>query len=295
MRPDDWHLTEDIEDFLARAGDFLRSRPALHTTPLTVTEKLRTHGADAHGAEATVFGRMESGGEVRAIFYRPPSHRLTLTPLSPEHADTLAAHLVALGHPLCGVTADHATATAFAEAWQRHTGAAPVPSWRGRLHRLGTLTPPKPRPDGRGRAVDAQDHEQLVRLCSEFVAAVGEAPSMDADSWADSRFADKHFTFWETPDGTPVSMAGSTSMVGGMIRVDPVYTPAHLRGRGYAGAVTAEVSRAALTTGATDVVLFTNPANPTSNALYRRIGYVPMADFTGYDFSTAISASCAGP
>jgi RimJ/RimL family protein N-acetyltransferase len=278
MRPDDWHLTEDVEDFLTRAGDFLRSRPALHTTPLTVTEKLRTRGA----AEATVFGRLESAGEVRAIFYRGPSQRLTLTPLSRQQAGTLAAHLAGLGHCLSGVTADHDTAAAFAESWQQHTGAAPVPSVRVRLYRLGTLTPPQPCPAGRGRVVDARDHDQLVRWCGEFLATVGEAP---AGSWADSRFADKHFTFWETPDGTPVSMAGSTSMVGGMIRVDPVYTPAHLRGRGYAGAVTVEVSRAALTAGATDVVLFTDPANATSNALYQRIGYVPVADFTGYDFS----------
>ncbi|MGW4027163.1 GNAT family N-acetyltransferase, partial [Streptomyces sp. NPDC005009] len=54
---------------------------------------------------------------------------------------------------------------------------------------------------------------------------------------------------------------------------------------GYAGAVTAEVSRAALASGATDVVLFTDPANPTSNALYQRIGYVRVADFAGYRFS----------
>ncbi|MGD3111918.1 GNAT family N-acetyltransferase [Streptomyces sp. YGL11-2] len=285
MRPDDWHLTEDVDDFLARAGGFLRSRPALHTTPLTVIEKMRTCRADAYGAEATLFGQLESGDEVCAIFYRPPSHRLTLTPLSPEQASSLAAHLADLGHRLSGVTADHDTATAFVETWQRHTGAASVPSWRGRLHRLGTLTPPEPRPGGRGRIVDPQDHEQLIGWCGEFVATVGEAPSIDAGSWADSRFADKHFTFWETPDGTPASMAGSTSMVGGMIRVDPVYTPAHLRGRGYAGAVTVEVSRAALTAGATDVVLFTDPANPTSNALYQRIGYVPVTDFTGYGFS----------
>ncbi|MFJ1547712.1 GNAT family N-acetyltransferase [Streptomyces sp. NPDC088246] len=285
MRPDDWHLTEDIDDFLTRAGDFLRSRPALHNTPLTMIEKLRTRGADAYGAEATLFGRLESGGEVRAIFYRPPSHRLTLTPLSPEQADTLAAHLADLGHPLSGVLADHDTATAFTETWQRHTGATPDHSWRGRLYRLGTLTPPQPRPEGQGRVADAQDHEHLIRWCTEFAAAVGETPSLDADSWADSRFADKHFTFWETPDGTPVSMAGSTAMVGGMIRVDPVYTPAHLRGHGYAGAVTVEVSRAALAAGATDVVLFTSPANPTSNAVYQRIGYVPVTDFAGYNFS----------
>jgi RimJ/RimL family protein N-acetyltransferase len=285
MRPDDWHLTEALDEFLARAGGFLHSRPTLHNTPLTTIEKLRRRAADASGA--AVFGRLESGGEVRAVFYRLPSGRLTLTALSPEEADTLAAHLAGLGHTPSGVIADHATATAFAEAWQRHTGAAPVRDWRGRLHRLGTLTPPQPCPEGRSRIADGQDREQLIRWCNEFAADVGEASSIDADSWAGTRFADKQFTFWEAPDGTPVSVAGSTSMIAGMVRVDPVYTPAALRGRGYAGAVTVQVSRAALAAGATDVVLFTNPANPTSNALYQRIGYVPVTDFTGYDLSRA--------
>jgi predicted GNAT family acetyltransferase len=103
-------------------------------------------------------------------------------------------------------------------------------------------------PHGRGRVAGEQDHEQVVRWCREFCTNVGETASIDAidaGSWADTRFADKHFTFWETPDGKPVSMAGSTSMVAGMVRVDPVSTPAPFRGRGYAGAVTVEVSRAA--------------------------------------------------
>ncbi|KIZ15245.1 GNAT family N-acetyltransferase [Streptomyces natalensis] len=285
MRPDDWHLTEDVDHFLARAGDFLRSRPALHTMPLTVTEKLRTNGAAAHGAEAPVFGRLESGGEVRATFHqRTPAGRLSLTEVTREQADMLAVRLADLGHPVPGVSADHDSATAFAEAWQRHTGAAPTLSRRVRLYRLGTLTPPEPFPEGRGHTVGEQDHEQLVGWCGEFVDTVGEVPTVDAESWAGSRFADRHFTFWETPDGTPVSMAAATSMVAGMVRVDPVYTPAHLRGRGYAGAVTVEVSRAALNAGATDVVLFADPANATSNALYQRLGYVPVAEWAGYDF-----------
>ncbi|MFR0355888.1 GNAT family N-acetyltransferase [Streptomyces sediminimaris] len=289
MHPADWHLTEDVHAFLDRAGDFLRSRPALHTTQLTTVEKLRTRGPDAFGPEPPLFGHLEVAGEVRAAFHRLATRRVTLTPLRPGQADTLAAHLTGIGRTLAGVTADHDTATAFAEAWQRHAGVASQAHWWGRLHRLGALTPPRPRPAGRGRAAGERDHDQVVRFCGEFVAEVGEAPSMDADAWAVSRFADKHFTFWETPDGTPVSMAGSTSMVGRMIRVDPVYTPARLRARGYAGAVTVEVSRAALDAGASDVVLFTNPDNPTSNALYQRIGYVPVADFTGYRFSQVSS------
>lgn len=291
MRTEDWCLTEDLDEFRARADGFLRSRPALHTMPLTVTERLRTLGAAAYGDGTTVFGRLEREGEIHATFHRLPSRGLAVTPLIPEQADTLAARLAALGHRLPYVSADHATATAFAGAWQRHTGAAPVLRTRIHLYRLGTLTPPEPFPAGRGRAVGEQDHDQLVRWCGEFVDTVGEVPAVGAASWAGSRFADRHFTFWETPDGAPASMAAVTSMVAGMVRVDPVYTPAHLRGRGYAGAVTVEVSRAALAAGARDVVLFADPDNPTSNALYRRLGYVLLTDWAVYDFADTAPAA----
>ena len=282
----DWHLTEDVDDFLARAGDFLRSRPALHTTPLTAIEKMRTGGADARGAEAPVFGRLERGGEVRAIFYRStPSGPVSLTPdITRDEADTLAACLAGLGHPLPGVSADHDTATTFAEAWQRLTGATPVLRQPLHLYRLGTLTPPEPFPEGRVRVARERDLEQVMLWCREFADVVGE---FVPDVWADTRFADRHFSFWETPDGTPVSMAAMTSGIGGQVRVDPVYTRAHLRGRGYAGAVTVAVSRAALAAGAREVVLYTDPANRTSNALYRRLGYVPIADWAVYDFPSA--------
>ncbi|MEU6324456.1 GNAT family N-acetyltransferase [Streptomyces sp. NPDC047009] len=293
MRPDDWHLTDDLDCFLARAGDFLHSRPALHTLPLTVTETLRTRGVDAYGTEAPVFGWLEREGEVRATFFRTPPHRLNLTPLTPEEADTLAAHLASLGRPLPGVSADHDTATAVAEAWQRHTGATPTLHERKRLYRLGTLTPPEALPEGRGRVAGEQDREQLTLWRRKFAAVIGEHASTDADSWADTRIASGRVTFWETPDGTPVSMAGVTPMVAGQIRVAPVYTPAHLRGRGYAGAATIEVSRAALAAGAAHVLLFADLATPTSNGLYQRLGYRPVTDFAVYDFECAQMRPCS--
>ncbi|MDH6550307.1 GNAT family N-acetyltransferase [Streptomyces sp. SAI-041] len=285
MRPDDWHLTEDVDDFLARAGEFLRSRPVAHIMPLTWTARLRARGAAVYGAEHAVFGVLERAGEVHAVFYRlSPGRGLSSTPLTPEQADGLAARLLALGHSVPSFSADDGTAAAFADSWRRHTGAKPAVRVRLRLNRLGTLAPPEPLPAGRGRPVGERDHGQLMAMCRGFAADVGEAVGIDADSWARTRFADKHYTFWETPDGTPVSMAGANPMVAGLVQVDPVYTPAPLRGQGYAGAVTAEVSRAALVAGAEHVVLFTDAANPTSNALYRRLGYVPVVDWIAYDF-----------
>ncbi|MFI8998465.1 GNAT family N-acetyltransferase [Streptomyces sp. NPDC053542] len=288
MRPDDSYLTTDVDDFLARAGGFLRSRPGLHVMQLTWAERVRKRGAEAFGTEAPVFGLLERAGEVCATFYRLPFRGLGLSPLTPEQAESLAAHLAALGHPLPSVSADHSTATAFAEAWQRHTGATPeLRDTRLRLYRLGTLAPPEPMPAGRGRILGEQDLEQVMFWCGEFAKAVGEEVSITADSWAGTRFADKRYTLWETPDGTPVSVAGMNPLIGGQIQVDIVYTPAHLRGRRYAGAVTAEVSRAALAAGARDVVLFADLSNPASNALYQRLGYRTLTDWAAYDFTSS--------
>lgn len=129
------------------------------------------------------------------------------------------------------------------------------------------------------------EHEHLMQWCRELAKDLKEDVTINADTWAGTRFGEKRYTYWETPDGTPVSMAGVNPMVAGHVRVDPVYTPAHLRGHGYAGAVTVEVGRAALAAGATDVVLYADPANPTSNALYQRIGYRKIADWGVYDFA----------
>ncbi|MET7498466.1 GNAT family N-acetyltransferase [Streptomyces sp900116325] len=287
MRPDNWHLTEDLDDFLARAGEFLRSRPALHTVPLTVTEALRTRQGDAYGAEPPLFGSFERAGEVHAAFFCTPPRRLYLTALTPEEADTLAARLARLGHRLPGVSADHETAAAFAKAWRRHTGTTPTLHERERLYRLGTLTPPQPLPEGRGRVAGERDREQLMLWHREFVADIGGSLAADSSTWADTRIAHGRVTFWETPDGTPVSMAGVTPMVASQIRVAPVYTPTHLRGRGYAAAATAEVSRAAMAAGAAEILLFADLANPTSNGLYQRIGYRSVADFAVYNFPYA--------
>ncbi len=61
-----------------------------------------------------------------------------------------------------------------------------------------------------------------------------------------------------------------------MVRVSLVYTPPELRGRGYAGAVTAAASQQALRAGAQELLLYTDLANPVSNSVYQRIGYRPV-------------------
>ncbi|MEU5087318.1 GNAT family N-acetyltransferase [Streptomyces sp. NPDC021356] len=296
MACDDWYLTPDLDEFLARAGEFLRSRPAQHTVHLTVTENLRARGGRTYGDGAPEFGVLEGEPEgagargVRASFFRTPPHPLVLTPLTEAEADALAALLAGRERErdgaggLTGVNADHDTAAAFAAAWHRHTGARTTVRRRLRLYRLGGLTVPRPVPPGRARVAGTADRELLARWYTDFCAAVGETAVRDPRDWADEHARSGAVTFWQTPDGAPVAMAGTSPVVAGQVRINAVYTPARLRGRGYAGAVTAEVSRVAVASGAAEVLLFTDLANPTSNGLYQRIGYRPVSDFAVHGF-----------
>jgi predicted GNAT family acetyltransferase len=87
-----------------------------------------------------------------------------------------------------------------------------------------------------------------------------------------------------TVDGRPVSQATARGPIVGMARIGPVYTPPELRGHGYAAAATAAAAQWAIDAGATRVLLFTDLANPTSNRLYPRIGFVPVDDAVDMDF-----------
>ena len=70
--------------------------------------------------------------------------------------------------------------------------------------------------------------------------------------------------------------------IGRAIAVNAVYTPPEWRQRGYATACVAGVSEELLARGYEFCVLYTDLSNPTSNAIYTRIGYRPVRDFIMY-------------
>ncbi|MER7836317.1 GNAT family N-acetyltransferase [Streptomyces sp. NPDC096040] len=272
-----------MDEFLARAHDFLHSRPDLHTVHLTVTQQLRSRGPSTYGDQPPFLGFLTRGdGSVGAALLHTPPHALRTTRLTAGETEALAARLLTLGHPVPGFAAERATAEAFVAAWERLTGTPGKLRDLERLYRLGELTAPSPAPEGRARVAGPSDRDLLIRWYGGFVADAGVPGGQDAGDWADFRLSYGGITLWETPDGTPVSMAGVTPTVAGQARIAPVYTPRELRGRGYAGAVTAEVSRAALARGVGEVLLVTDLANPTSNALYQRLGYRQVADWAVY-------------
>jgi predicted GNAT family acetyltransferase len=115
-----------------------------------------------------------------------------------------------------------------------------------------------------------------------------EGPDLDNADWLERRLVDPdgELLLW-IDEGTPVSLAAAGGATPSGLRVGPVYTPPQRRGRGYASAVTAAVSAGALARGWEYCFLFTDLANPTSNRIYRRLGYEPVCDVDQWVFTTA--------
>ena len=293
-----WTLSENLEEFAASAGPFLRARPVANTLPLTITESLRVTGLRSFGTQPPLFGWWRPAGghrqdpedpedPVTAACLQTPPFPLVLSsgpgPAFGELAETLAG----AGRALPGVNGAEPEAAEFAASWQRHAGAAAAIHQRHRLYRLGELLPPRPAPPGRARAATAADRGLVAAWLTEFHTEAGSLAERDSEEQdtAAARLIDRGtLIIWE--DGVaPVSMAAASHQVAGMARVGPVYTPPAWRRRGYAAGATAAVTQAALNAGAGEVLLFTDLANPVSNSIYQRLGYEVVEDHVLMSFS----------
>ncbi|WP_381799099.1 GNAT family N-acetyltransferase [Streptomyces niveus] len=274
-----WQLTEDVEEFRTAADPCLALEPARSTLLLTISESVRGGGATA----PVRFGywRESDDAPVTAGFVQTPPLRPLLGPMPDRAARELVPVLRALDPSLDSVQGENACARAFAAEWTGRLGGWRV-SHQVRLFRLGELTPPDPAPAGRARLAAADDLPLVTEWMSAFAAGIGQ-PNEDCARATAERVAAGRLWVWDVA-GAPVSMASVSPVIAGQARVSPVYTPPRLRGRGYGGAATAAVSRATRDAGAEQVLLFTDLANRTSNALYQRLGYRPLTDSQALTF-----------
>ena len=132
---------------------------------------------------------------------------------------------------------------------------------------------------GARRVARAEDRELLSewsrRLHSE---ALGEdVTGEEAIERVDGHISRCSLHVWED-GGRAVSVAAAVAPTPHGIRINNVYTPPELRGRGYAGALVAALTQNVLDAGRQFAFLHTDLSNPTSNALYVRLGYRRVAD-----------------
>jgi RimJ/RimL family protein N-acetyltransferase len=256
-----WHETEDPEQWLAAVGGLLLPEPGRNTIALTVVEHLRGT------RDGTRFAWWHDGSDVTGAALQSPGFPVLLC-TAPDEA---VRPFVELWEPtwISGTTA---LAVQTAKIAARGRDIALVAAER--LFRLGDLIHPDV--PGEARLATVEDTDLLISWFEAFTEEAKLAVQLDARAEVPPRIARGSILVWEH-DG-PRAMGGHQPPAFGGMRVGPIYTPPEHRGHGYGGAVTAAVSQRGLDLGASEVVLHTDLANPTSNALYPRLGYRVVED-----------------
>jgi predicted GNAT family acetyltransferase len=138
---------------------------------------------------------------------------------------------------------------------------------------------------GRLRLATSSDLPLVAKWIARFNEDAVTGDLEDPQEMAERAIARDQLYLWQA--SLPVSMAGWTGAAPNGRRISFVFTPAEERRRGYAAACVAALSRALLAAGKSYCCLYADLANPTSNAIYRRIGYKPLFDATHYSLAGA--------
>ncbi len=263
------------------------AEPLYGRDPVANTIELTVLRAGNFGEDALLLSVWAAGAPVGAALQTPP-YPLACNGLPAEVHHPVATELVRMRPDLNGVRGRRDLAMAFADTWHTMTRRAGTVAMEEKLYRLGTLRPPVG-VSGMHREAIRTDRALLVDWIELFFV---ETFSHQRDDAAGERFVDNagsggdRFVLWED-NGTPVSMAMLRAPAAGVSRIGPVFTPRGSRGRGYGSAVTAAAAHLARLDGVDDVVLFADLANPTSNAIYQRIGFEAVADSVRVEFSSS--------
>ena len=272
---------DDAADFLAEAEPLLLADEARHNLILGIAGTIRD-SPDHYPTCGLWLVRDE--GKVAAAALRTPPYNLILA--APRSGDALAVLARGIAADLPGVVGAEPEAVGFADLWSQQTGRRARTNMRRGIYALEQVQLPSAVP-GSARVATADDRELALRWWIDFGEEVLHegGPGRDrAEATLDHRLSSPSagILLWED-GGEPVSFAAWGGPTPNGIRIGPVYTPPELRGRGYATALSAELSHRLLDGrlfegGRRFCFLYTDLANPTSNAIYERIGYQRVAE-----------------
>lgn len=273
-------LYDDAETFGHRVEDFLATREIENNLILGVWGGLL--GRAEIGA---VMLAVEDDGRIRLAALMTPPYRLIVSKGDREAIRCLIDGIGRDGIELPGVVGVVDMSEAFAGEWHAMTGQTIAPATEMTLYALEKVVMPAP-VTGEFRQADESDFDRVAEWVGDFGKELSLPEHSRRQEVAEEKMTRRAVYFWDV-DGAPVSMASFSAATGKGVRVNLVYTPPAARRKGYASACVAHMSRHLLESGRKWCAIFADVSNPTSNSIYRRMGYEEAATYREYDFAPA--------
>jgi RimJ/RimL family protein N-acetyltransferase len=135
--------------------------------------------------------------------------------------------------------------------------------------------PRYPGASGYARPIKAEDAPLFVEWMLAFHHEAVPHDPVPTHGELERVVSEGNYLFW-IDKGQPVSMAGIVRRLKDSAAITGVYTPPGLRGRRYAGSITAAIVERIYAEGRGIACLYTDVSNPFSNRCYTRIGFKPV-------------------
>ncbi|KHE71866.1 GNAT family N-acetyltransferase [Halobacillus sp. BBL2006] len=279
---------EDVHAFGSLAQNLLTNSEAENNLPLGILQRMQE---DPSAMTANLLHIEEEGIPVYLTMRTPP--HLWILPsverMKQQHIQSLAAYLFEHNYDVPGVLGEEQAVMWFLEAWKGldQTKEANLHMRQG-IYRLEKLLPIAHQ---EGKLVVAEDHH--IPRIAEWLGRFGEETNESiirgqAKELAQDMVQTKRAHLWVV-GGEPVSMVNRARKTPNGSTINAVYTPDQHKRKGYASQAVWSLTKKLLDEGCKFCALYTDLDNPTSNSIYKKIGYKWVGNSLVYHFEPKAS------
>ncbi|ASK62017.1 GNAT family N-acetyltransferase [Virgibacillus phasianinus] len=233
------------------------------------------------------FGYVVEDGEVIYAFMQTPPNNWIFPDLDSVTEDVprkIAAFLHHKKVNVPGVLGPDYLVKPFVEKWGNLHDVTSNIHMRQLVYQLDAVNEVPPA-SGELVAADEQYHQLISDWLIQFgVEADEPITRQGADKLAAQFFKNRSVYLWMV-DGKPVSMVNRSRRTKNGATINAVFTPDAYKRNGYATSSVAALSTKLLKDGVQFCSLYTDEDYPTSNRIYKKIGYYQVGSSVVYEFN----------
>ncbi|WP_164667521.1 GNAT family N-acetyltransferase [Virgibacillus doumboii] len=275
---------QSITKYKNKVEDILLEKEACNNLMLGILGRIE-HDPEAY-VNGYYLGIAEVDGKAVYAFMQTPPNNWILADI--EHTKNDVIHhitdfLYTNDVEVPGVMGPTEQAGTFKDAWERLNNCSSTIHVKQLIYRLDDVKPIS-KGEGRLTAATSNDHQLVKKWLIQFgVEANEQISDKKADQVAESFINNGSLHLWMVND-QPVSMVNQSRKTKNGATINAVFTPDEHKRNGYATASVAALSEKLLGEGFQFCSLYTDLANPTSNNIYKKIGYDEVGRSIVYKF-----------
>ena len=276
---------DHASELISLSGPYLEQKESENNLPLGLAYRL-AEDPYYYGPELPLLLSILEQGKVVGVAMMTPPKRIILSRIDTEIQAVivpLVRHLRGIDTRIPGVAGPAVEAQAFSDYWAESmldVSLKVVVHLRVFEARSVEDVPLSP---GKLRLARPDDYPLMSRWVANFSKEIGEDVDVEsAKSHTERCIKEQELYVWD--HGEPVSIARAGRSTRNGITINTVYTPPEHRNKGYATSCVWLLTKKLISDGYSFCSLYTDLANPTSNSIYAKIGYMPLGDALAYDF-----------